>query len=70
MNFPLWTIIGAIVALLIWLALSAIRVVQQYERGVMHRFRYVHRPQRDHTNPLTYRCTRTPQSVKLYTGDR
>jgi regulator of protease activity HflC (stomatin/prohibitin superfamily) len=35
MNFPLWTIIGAIVALLIWLALSAIRVVQQYERGVI-----------------------------------
>jgi len=35
MDFPLWTIIGAIVALLIWLALSAIRVVQQYERGVI-----------------------------------
>jgi regulator of protease activity HflC (stomatin/prohibitin superfamily) len=35
MDFPLWTIIGAIVALLIWLALSAMRVVQQYERGVI-----------------------------------
>src|SRR5213595_846371 len=35
MNPLVWSVIGAIVLLLVFFALSAIRVVQQYERGVI-----------------------------------
>jgi regulator of protease activity HflC (stomatin/prohibitin superfamily) len=35
MNLLVWSVFGAIVLLLVFLALSAIRIVQQYERGVI-----------------------------------
>ena len=35
MNLLVLSVLGAIVLLLVFLALSAIRVVQQYERGVI-----------------------------------
>jgi len=35
MNSVIWVVIGALVLILVILALSAIRVVQQYERGVI-----------------------------------
>lgn len=35
MNLLIWFVLGAIVLVLVFLALSAIRVVQQYERGVI-----------------------------------
>ncbi len=35
MNPLVWSVFGAIVLLLVFLALSAIRIVQQYERGVI-----------------------------------
>jgi len=35
MNLLMWSVLGVLVLLLVFLALSAIRVVQQYERGVI-----------------------------------